>query len=299
MSSSDGSIRGAVKVVDHGEDAERFNITLLGDGFRESELGQFAADTQAFIDTLQATAPFTDLWPAINVYRVDVASAENGAADPVVCGNESNGTGAKPRTYFDSTFCGAGGIRRLLTCDAVSARNVAQAQVPHTNLAMMLVNASEYGGSGGEVPTFSTHPQSSEIGMHEMGHTVFGFADEYETWSGCQSGESGHDRAPTGEPEKPNITANASATIKWSAILSSLTDALPTTHNPDCGTCDPQANPKDAHYVGAYEGAGYYHCGYFRAQFTCRMRQLGNPFCAVCQDAIRKALSGHMPATAG
>jgi hypothetical protein len=298
MGSSDGYIKGAVKIVDHGEDPVRFNITLLGDGFRETELGQFAADAQAFADTLQATAPFTELWPAINIYRVDVVSNETGAADPVTCGDHSEGTGAKPLTYFDSTFCGAGGIRRLLVCDSLSARNVAQGQVPHTNLTMMLVNAREYGGSGGEVPTFSTDPQSSEIGLHEMGHTVFAFADEYDTWSGCQTAETDHNRAPAGEPQKPNITADASATIKWSSLLSSPADALPTTHNADCSICDPQGNPKQTSYVGAYEGAGYYHCGLYRAQYTCRMRQLGNPFCAVCQDTIRKALSGHMPAAA-
>ena len=64
----------------------------------------------------------------------------------------------------------------------------------------------------------------------------------------------------------------------------------------DCGQCDPQPNPFPAATVGAYEGAGYFHCALYRPQFDCRMRALGNPFCAVCQGVIRQALAPHLPA---
>jgi IgA Peptidase M64/von Willebrand factor type A domain len=297
MSSSDGYISGTHKIVDHGPNSQRYNIVILGDGYRASELAQFATDVDNFVNTLRSTAPYNDLWCAINVHRVDVVSTDSGADDPGTCGDGSTGSGATPKTYFDATFCGDGNIRRLLTCDSTSAKNVAQAQVPEVHMAMVIVNSSEYGGSGGEVATFSTNASSAEIGLHEMGHTAFGFADEYEYWSGCGSGETGHDSYSGSEPSQPNITANTNkTTIKWNAQLTNSADALPTTANADCTKCDTQANPKAASYVGAYEGAGYFHCKLYRPQYTCRMRALNNPFCAVCQSVITNTLAPFKPA---
>jgi len=297
MSTSDGYISGTHKIVDHGANSQRYNIVILGDGYRASELPKFATDVETFVNSLRATAPFNELWCAINVHRVDVVSTDSGADDPATCIDKSTGSGVAPKTYFDATFCGDGDVRRLLTCDSTSAKNVAKAQVPKVNMTMVIVNDSQYGGSGGDVATFSTDPSSAEIGIHEMGHTAFGFADEYEYLQGCGSKETGHDSFSGSEPFQSNITANTnSATIKWNAILTNAADALPTTANADCTKCDPQANPRGAGYVGAYEGAGYFHCKLYRPQFTCRMRALNNAFCAVCQDVITQALVSYRPA---
>jgi hypothetical protein len=162
---------------------------------------------------------------------------------------------------------------------------------------MVIVNSSQYGGSGGQVATFSTNPKSAEIGLHEMGHTAFGFADEYESYAGCASGETDHNNYPGGEPVEPNVTINTDKnTIKWKAVLTSAADNLPTTQNADCTKCDPQPNPKATDYVGAYEGARYFHCGCFRPSFNCRMRVLDNPFCGVCQKVIRDTLATFLAA---
>jgi hypothetical protein len=201
------------------------------------------------------------------------------------------------RTYFDATFCSGNLVRRLLTCDSVSANNVAQAQVPEAHMTLVVVNSAMYGGSGGLVATFSTAAGAAEIAMHEMGHTAFGFADEYEYYSGCFSGETGHDVYAGGEPAAPNVTLDTQRnSIKWRAVLTSQTDALPTTHNADCAKCDIQSNPHAASYVGAYEGAQYVHCGCFRPSYNCRMRMLGQPFCGVCQNVIRDTLAPYLPA---
>jgi hypothetical protein len=69
---------------------------------------------------------------------------------------------------------------------------------------------------------------------------------------------------------------------------------MPTTTNKDCSKCDPQGNPYSADTVGAYEGAFYNHCGAYRPQFNCRMRALGNPYCAVCQSVIRQTIAPFM-----
>jgi hypothetical protein len=297
MTTSDGYILGSTKVVDHGPNSQRYNIVILGDGYRASEIAQYAKDVQTFIDLFRATAPYTELWCGINIFRVDVVSTDSGAADPGTCGDHSTGSGAKPKTYFDSTFCSDGQVRRLLSCNDDTAQNVALAQVPETHITFVLVNSSEYGGSSdGRVAKFSTNPQSAEIGLHEMGHLAFGFADEYDCRS-CVAGETGHDQFSGGEPSQPNVTTDTNrATIKWAAQLTSATDTLPTTKNADCTKRDSQANPKSASYVGAYEGADYFHCGCYRPSFDCRMNHLGVAFCGVCQQVIRDTLQPLLPA---
>jgi len=291
MSTSDGSVVGVTKIVDHGPDASRWNVVILGDGYQSQELATYATDAEAFANTLSTTEPFQTLWAAVNVHRVDVSSTDSGADDPVACG----GTGATANTYFDATFCGDGSIQRLLTVNTATATSVASAQVPAVSMTFVIVNSATYGGSGGAVAVFSTAAGADEIGLHEMGHTAFGFADEYSYYAGCDSGETGHNSYTGAEPAEPNVTTVTNrATIKWASLVAAATN-LPTTSNGDCSKCDPQASPVAAGTVGAFEGARYFHCGIFRPEFNCRMRTLGDTFCAVCAGVITAKLTPYLP----
>jgi hypothetical protein len=291
MTTSDGNVAGVTKIVDHGPDNARWNLVIMGDGYQTGQLTQYHNDVQSLVTTLFATAPFGDLQHAINVHRVDVSSTDAGADDPTACG----GSGVTPRTYFDASFCN-GGIQRLLEVNTTTALSVAANQVPQFHMAMVLVNSSIYGGSGGSVAVFSLAAGANEIGLHEMGHTAFGFADEYEYYAGCGI-DTDRNRHPATEPVQPNVTINADrATNKWRDLVAAST-AMPTTTNADCSKCDPQANPVSASTVGAFEGAHYYHCGAYRPQYTCRMRALNNPYCAVCQRVIRQKLTPFLPVT--
>jgi hypothetical protein len=288
MAASDGAVVGTTKILDNGSDSERWNLVLMADGYTKDQLSDFARDCQNFVAKLVTTPPFDSLQSALNVHRVDVWSLDTGADDPAACG----GTGAVARTLFDSSFCTCG-IRRLLAVNNATALQVAISQVPAFAMAMVLVNSSTYGGSGGSVAVFSRAPDADEIALHEMGHTAFGFADEYEYWAGCGA-ETDHNQHQALEPGQPNVTTDANpATIKWRNLLTA--SQLPTTRNADCAQCDPQPNPFSPTTVGAYEGAHYYHCGCYRPQFNCRMRQLGQPYCAVCQERIRQTLAPHLP----
>ena len=91
MSAADGSVSGTHKIVDHGPDAQRYNIVILGDGYRAAEMAKYHADVQAFVDAFRAAAPFGDLWCGINIHRVDVVSTDSGADVPVTCGDGSAG----------------------------------------------------------------------------------------------------------------------------------------------------------------------------------------------------------------
>jgi hypothetical protein len=294
VSTADGRVLGTTKLVDSGPTPLRWNLVLMGDGYQASELPIFHSDADAFVARFLSTDPFGELKRGINVFRVDVQSTDSGARDPVACG----GTGAMPRTFFDASYCNQN-IQRLLTVNVNTALSTASAQVPQVRMTMVIVNSLVYGGSGGAVAVFSRDPQAPEIAIHEMGHTAFHFADEYESFSGCSSGEVGHERYAGNEPVEPNVTADISrAKLKWGNLVGAAT-GLPTTATPNCAFCDPRVtSPVPAGTIGAFEGARYFHCGAYRPEFNCRMRVLGQPFCGVCQDVIRRSLAPFMPAVA-
>ena len=287
MTPSDGYVVGVTKIVDHGLANARWNMVVLSEGYQASELGKYHDDCQRFVDHLYATAPFNELWCGVNVFRVDVVSTDSGADDPATCADGSTGTGATPATYFDASFC-TSGTRRLLAGNETNALNVSHAQVPQGHVTMVLVNSTQYGGAGGGVAWFSANAASAEIGIHEMGHTFFGFIDEYGDIINSYTGP---------EPAQPNATKDTNrATTKWHDLIAATTN-LPTTSNPNCAAEDNSPSPVAAGVVGLFEGAGRAHCGLYRAEYDCRMRHLGVSFCAVCRRRIRTLLAPFVPPT--
>jgi hypothetical protein len=279
MSTADGTIIGTTQISGSAPANRAFNVVLLGDGFQTGQQGAFNTACTAFVTALLGTAPFSDLASAINVFRVNVSSTDTGADDPVSGG----GTGASARTYFDASF-GGNGIRRLLICNTSTVLSVAAAQVPQFTLAILVVNSTIYGGSGGSVGTFSLASGASEIGIHEAGHTAFGLADEYPYYAG--GAETGHDHHPASEPGEPNVTINTNrATLKWGWAVAAST-ALPTMANPNCAAVDSRASTVPNGTVGTFEGAHYYHCGAYRPEYDCKMRNLSVPFCRICAQVI-------------
>jgi len=234
MSTSDGTVKGIQKIVDHGDDALRWNIVILAEGYQDSQLPTFLTDAQSFANTFSTTAPFDTLWSGINVHAVSVASTDSGADDPTTCGDGTHGAGTTVRTYFDATYCGGGAIRRLLTVNSATALSVARAQLGREpGMTFVIVNATQYGGSGGQVAVFSKAAgAATQVGMHEMGHTAFGLADEYSTYAGCNSNETGHNTYSGSEPTEQNVTANIT-TLKWQSLVTAGTH-IPTTTNADC-----------------------------------------------------------------
>jgi hypothetical protein len=178
-------------------------------------------------------------------------------------------------------------------CNASTALVVAADQVPEFSVCLVAVNSTVHGGSGGGVGTFSLAPGAMEIAIHEIGHTAFGLADEYAYWAGGDEPNRMHH--PPGEPGAPNVTLNADrSTLKWGWTVAAQTP-LPTTVNADCAKVDRQPNPFPADTIGCYEGAHYYHCGAYRSQYDCKMRELGAPFCKVCEAAISEQLARYQP----
>src|SRR5207247_794160 len=172
MSTADGTVVRTVQILNNGSPIYRYNIAILSEGYKTGELGQFANDASAFVKRLSQTSPFHLVMNSINIYRVEVSSTDSGADDPKTCGSGASlvncgGSGATAKTYFDATFCSDGANRRLLSVNAATAQQVAAAQVPGYDLAIVVVNTAVYGGSGGSVPVYSLAANSVEIAIHK------------------------------------------------------------------------------------------------------------------------------------
>ena len=288
MSTSDGSVLGMTQIFGAAPRNWAFNVVLLAEGFTAAQQNDFDNACSTFSSAFRATPPYDELSPAINIFRVNVTSTDSGADDPAAAG----GTGASVRTYFDASF-GGNNIRRLLICNNTTALQVAAAQIPEFTAVLVVVNSTIYGGSGGSIGTYSLAGGANEIAIHEMGHTAYGLADEYPYYAG--GAETGHDHHPAGEPSEPNVTTNIDRnTLKWRSFVASST-AVPTMSNPNCGQVDSRPSPVPTGTVGLFEGAHYYHCGGYRPEYDCKMRNLGVPFCHICRQVIRNRISPFLP----
>jgi hypothetical protein len=284
MASTDGTVHGVANVHISGDITKQWNLALLSDGYQHEELPTFASDAAGFAAKLLEIAPFFDLIDEINIFRIDVSSTESGADDP-----------AKQKsvaTFFDARFSDEPDLSRVLEIDVPTALNVLQNHLPWADAGLVIVNTLASGGSGGGVAAVSREENSHRIAFHELGHTAFGLGDEYAYLRGCKVAEN-HEHHPVDEPANPNVTFTTTVgEIPWRALLSSPLPALPTTTNPvpGCTDCDPTDYSHLADVVGAFEGAGTYHCGAYRPQVSCCMRDQNLDFCTVCADKITSTI---------
>ena len=248
------------QVLMNGELDKRVNMVFLSEGYTNSEISQFSQNVQTAINDLFNTTPYQQYNSYFNVFAIEVPSNEAGTDHPGNANDEPTGLETFEKdTYFQSTFDFAG-IHRLLVPDHQISNTILQDNFPEWDIVFMLVNHSWYGGSGGTPTTSSLNSASSEIAIHELGHSFPFLADEYES--------------PGLSPyEAPNTTAQASRdSIKWNAWIDTSTP-IPT---PETGTY--------SEVVGLFEGAVYRTTGWYRPKLNCKMRSLGVPFCEVCTE---------------
>lgn len=290
--SSCNQIVGRTTIRNHGPDPDRWNVVVVGDGYRDDELESFAWYADRFADHLFDAAPFRDLRDGINVHRVDVASCESGADHPDGCDD-----GVEVDTYFDATYCGdPDWPDRLLVVDTEKVIDVLEREVPDWDVGLVIVNATPRGGSGDDLIPVVSRTNHRHVALHELGHSAFGLADEYDFHYGPEDERDFEDpdyrRYDGSEPEEANLTAGATrADAKWGHLIPAGAD-LPTAEKEDCEESDwGSRNPAPLGTVGLFEGAGFHRCGLYRAQFTCRMRESRHEFCVVCQEHIRDVLA--------
>ncbi len=246
------------KIQDTGPDDKRIVWVIMGDGYTAGEMNKFKSDVETMIDTFFAEAPWKNRRGAFNIYRVDVVSNESGADHPE----------QDPPVFVDTalgSYYGCYNIDRLICIDDGTALSIAGAVAAYDTV-LVLVNDPIYGGSGGAISVASTHYFSSEVVLHEFGHSFGLLADEYE---------DPYPGYPDGDWE-PNVSYAYNfdrSQIKWGTWISPLTP-LPT--------------PEGAGYAndaGMFEGARYKTTGIYRPKEDCKMRTVGSLFCDICVEA--------------
>ncbi|PWI30976.1 peptidase M64 [Flavobacteriaceae bacterium LYZ1037] len=235
-----------------GDIDKRINIVIMSDGYQTSEFPQFVIDANAIVTDMFSQSPFSEYTNFFNVYIIKVPSNESGASHPGTATDEAsyNVPVATVDNYFGTSFDSYGYHRSLYTENSATIMSVLQDNFPLYDQGLILVNSPYYGGSGGEFPIASTHTSSSEIAIHEMGHSLVDLKDEY--YPGDFWVEEGINMT---QETDPNL-------VKWTNWI-------------------------NANGIGIYAyGTSGVAKDWYRPHQSCKMRILGNDFCSVCTQGI-------------
>jgi IgA Peptidase M64 len=268
-------------VLDSGPLSNRLDLLIMGDGYTAAQRANFITDATNLANSFLNVAPYRDFKQLINVHWLFVPSNQSGADKPA-CAETPGSAVITVDTAFDASFC-VSGIRRLVTVDGVKVANAAAA-MPGWDAIMVIVNDTEYGGSGGTRSVVTKAAAAVEIAQHEFGHSFSRLADEYSTaypgYPPCS------DVAGTAACQVNVTDQTDRALVKWNAWIANTTP-IPTT----------QAVAGDTRAAGLWEGARYLEQGMYRQCFNGAMRSLGAPFCKVDSEAFVKRL--YAPTGAG
>lgn len=240
-------------ILNNGSTASKMDFVFIGDGYTAAEMGKWQSDAQKIIDAFKADPLLAANLSKINIHRIDIASNQSGA--------DEIDKGIYRDTAMDSQF-GCYNTARLLCVDANKAFAIASQVLPADGYEQVVViaNSTRYGGSGGAVAAVSMDPSSKEVALHEIGHSAFGLADEYD-YGTCNTST---------EPVAGNVSrVGTRSNSKWGDLMSANTPVPTQLGTVSNGT------------VGAFLGGNYCTSGMYRPTENSRMRTLGYPWHAV------------------
>ena len=239
-------------ITNNGSPQNRVDIAILGDGYTSAQQAQYRSDVQQFMQNVFLQEPYREYQRFYNVHRIDVISNQSGADHP-----ERN-----PPVFVDTALnatYNCSNIQRLICVNTTRANQIVNQSLPagHFDVILVIVNDTEYGGSGGSVAVASIDQSAVELILHEVGHSFGLLADEYDG--------GGPTCNPNIEPSAPNSTRQTSLPlIKWKHWIAAGTPIPTITTAP--------AIP------GLYEGSSYCTTGLYRPTYSNKMRALGVPF---------------------
>jgi hypothetical protein len=238
-------------------------LLLIGEAFTREEAAAFDAAAEACLQAFEAVPSLRPLLRAFAPMKLLVPSRTSGITHKA--GNTP--LGARWRSAADAE-------RVILIDERKASGLVSEVAGRRRAQGIAIVNSTRYGGSGGATAVVSRDPQSMQgVLVHELGHSLFGLADEYSAASGYKS---------DGEPVLPNVSGPFTpATLKWADLVAP-------------GTPVPTPADQPLHRVGAYEGAMYSDHLRYRPAFRCRMRDLDADFCPVCVRVIERKLTPYL-----
>jgi IgA Peptidase M64/Proprotein convertase P-domain len=241
-----------------GDTSASYNLLFLPEGYQHNELGKFHQDVATALAGIRSTPGYAEHWGQINAYYQDIKSADTGISDP--------STGTVKDTAFNITFGDGTTLPRRCVLpstqwDTVSVANFSRlSRAVNANAIVIIANAAEDGGCAQQRDRLIvlTNRDLGRVLPHELGHTLFGLADEYSGSGNCSGG--------------PNVSLDLQH-LPWRDLILSSTPV-------------PTPNGAGASVVGAYEGGGYCSSGAWRPQETCLMRSLNSELCQVCRRIL-------------
>jgi len=245
------------------------DIAVIAEGYTANEQGKFYSDAKKLAENLLTHQPFTKYKSRINIYAIAAPSDDSGISLSKDSTWKNTAVGSHFYTFYEPRY--------LTTMNTFKVRDLA-ALVPYDAI-YVLANTPIYGGGGiynFYALTAAGNKLSTQVTVHEFGHSFAGLADEY--FYDRQDALDGMYDIKT-EPWEPNITSLVQFDRKWKAFIQEETP-VPTPVNAENKT-----------KVGAFEGAGYLTKGMYRPMFDCRMRTNTAPeFCPVCQQAVERMI---------
>lgn len=256
-----------------GSSVDKYDIVFVGDGFREEDQDLFNQRVNDAVAALQTMVPFSERMCGLNIWRVNVLSADQGVdhpADNIFKDSELDCRYGDPAD---------GEAERCVTSDSPAKCFEAASYAPDADAVFVLVNDTQWGGCAGQLVFSSISPGFDGIITHELGHKIGLLADEYDCYVCDGSDDNVSYTGP--EPAAANVTKGTTlATIKWNDLIENTTP-LPTTVDTPPGV------------VGIWEGAFYAEQDAYRPQSECHMRDTDNPFCEVCEGEMRNETGAH------
>ena len=251
------AVASATTVVNSGPSASRMDYVFVGDGYTAAEMSKWRADAQKVINGFMADPLFAANRANMNVHRVDIASNQSGV--------DEIDRGIYRDTAMDGEFY-CYNIARLLCVNESKVYSIVGSVLApdRRDVIIVISNSTRYGGSGGNVATLSMNAQSTEVALHEIGHTAFALADEYE-YGSCYLGA---------EPSEANVSLNRTRSVKWGSQIASGTPVPTGAGTVSNGT------------VGVFQGGQYCSSGKYRPTENSRMRTLGYPWHAVNERLV-------------
>lgn len=254
ISSSIGQVFQVDTLQYKGDINKYINFVIMGDGYTSEQQNIFITEANNLSKYLFKQTPWINYSNYFNVFAIKVVSSQSGTKHPNTA-NDCNTSSplvpvSNPTTYLGCTF-DSYGIHRLVVPQNISnVAGVLATNFPNYDQVFVIANSPYYGGSGGVYATSTTDLNSSEVSVHELGHSFAKLADEYYAGDNYAS-------------EKPNMTQQTNTTlVKWTNWIGYI------------GT-------------GIYQHCcGGQSASWYRPHNNCKMRYLGAQFCNVCAEAI-------------
>lgn len=263
-------VRVPVKIISRTATPDKaIDIAVIAEGYTAKEQRKFYRDAKRLAENLLTHEPFTKYKSRINIYAIAAPSDDSGISLSTDSTWKNTAVGSHFYTFYEPRY--------LTTMNTFKVRDLA-ALVPYDAI-YVLANTSTYGGGGiynFYALTAADNKLSTQVTVHEFGHSFAGLADEY-FYEKQDALDGMYDIKK--EPWEPNITSLVQFDRKWKALLKEGT-LIPT---PVTG--------ENKSKIGVFEGAGYLTKGIYRPMFDCRMRTNKAPeFCPVCQQAVERMI---------